>query len=121
MSYLYPRYWQVETESGELQVSAQAVRRLEPTWNWRRLEPFTCKNAETCGHESAVHSLMRRQKNLKNLLLTTVCLIRVVRAVSHTVTPPVAVDTASRPALELAICTRSCWRRIETVGVMFDM
>lgn len=119
MSYLYPRYWQVETESGELQVSAQAVRRLEPTWNWRRLDPFTCKNTETCGHEYAVHS--PKSCALKNLQLTTVCLIRGVRAVSHTVTPPVAVDTTSRPALELAVCTRSCWRRIKTVGVMFDM
>lgn len=55
VSYLYPRYWQVETENREFQVSAQAVRRVEPTWNWRRLDPFTFKNTEKRVRKSVVH------------------------------------------------------------------
>lgn len=51
--YLYPRYWQVKTESREVQVSTQAVRRSAPTRNWRRLEPSTCKETKRCRRKCA--------------------------------------------------------------------
>lgn len=61
--YLYPRYWQVETESPEFQVSAQAVRRAEPTWNWRRLDPLTFRKTDKCARECAAHSLERSEES----------------------------------------------------------
>lgn len=107
--HLYPRYWQVKADSRVFQVSAQAVRRVDPTWNWSRLDPFTFKKTETCVRRLVVFCLL--SCGLKNLQLTTVCFIRGVRAVNHAVTLPVTMDTASNGALELTICTRSCLQR----------